>query len=98
MQEIKDPDGFYESEEKKPAGKTILHKDIAILKDKLDELYSQLDTFEIPQTVSIGVEYEIEEGKIVKAGTSRVLREKETVEEAHEQLYTQCLHSILKLI
>lgn len=97
-QDKQDPDGFYETHIKQPEGKSVIFKDIAVLQTKLEELFEKLDEFKVPQTVSVFVEYELNKGQIIKAGTERMLLPGETLEEAHEKLYSQVLTSILKMV
>ena len=48
----------------------------------------------IPQTVSAQVQIELGNGKQIVMGTTRELKNDESLAEAHEELYQDCLESI----
>lgn len=96
---INGADGLYfQGEEPKEKG-SVLHKDIRDVKDGLEQLQTKLDQFKIPETVGIEVELEIDDrGTKVRASVTRMLNAGETMENAHETLYRQCLVSLNKLV
>lgn len=93
-------DGFYATEEKKipKEGGSVLHKDVADVKNSITELTKKIDNFQVPETVGIEVEIEIEYGKRIRASVNRMLNPNENMDDAHETLYKQCLGSLAKLI
>lgn len=95
----KNADGFYGTEGPQKETGSVLHKDIRDVKDGLESLKDKLDNFEIPETVGIEVELEIDDrGTKVRASVNRMLRYGETMEQAHETLYRQCLVSLNKIV
>jgi len=95
-----DPEGFYglDDQKHKPDDDSILHEDLVKTNALLIATVKILKDLQMQPTISINVEYEIEKGKIVRAGMSRVLEKGETTEDGHEKLYTTCLNSILRLV
>ncbi|HQM96881.1 MAG TPA: hypothetical protein PK705_07730 [Clostridia bacterium] len=95
MKNGENADGMYFEEKKRPAeGGSVLHSDIRDVKDSLANFARMLDTFE---TVSVEVEIDTEHNKI-RASVRRPLQPGESMEDAHQTLYRQCLQSIAKLV
>ena len=96
---INGADGLYFLGEQPQERGSVLHKDVREVKDGMERLEEKLDKFEIPETVGIEVELEIDDrGTKVRASVTRMLRQGETMENAHETLYRPCLVSLNKLV
>lgn len=52
----------------------------------------------IPATVYVSVEYKIDDTKTITVGATVPVGKKETISEAHNKLYIQCLDSLAKLM
>jgi len=88
-------DGYFEVD---PTNKNIIHDEVQELQTKLEKLkIPKTIKLNIPETVSVSLEITIDKDKKLIIGTSRVLEKKETIEKAHQKLYSICLKSLLKL-
>ena len=87
-------DGPYSQQQTPKEGGSVIHKDIQEVKDRLNEFSVRLSKFK-----TVGMEYEIdtEHGRI-RVKVERALRDDETMEEAHEELYKECLRSVAKIV
>ena len=52
----------------------------------------------LPSTVYVSVEYKIDDTKTITVGATVPVGKKETISEAHNKLYIQCLESLTKLM
>lgn len=90
----------YGEEQKRPQQGSVLHRDVQALKEDIARLSAGLSSFaiDVPGTAWAQVEVDIDYGKKITVGAARKLADGETVDEAHERLYKQCLESLSKLV